>query len=277
MDTNGEYSHPLYVETVNFSPPLTGKELCRSLGPIVNHVLAVLPKGRDTWEIHVTTNEIRDHLEVEGLTLRGRHCEVTTRFPKGTWVRIRGIPLNVPNDIVNGIVRQYGDIIVGTSHATWRNTNIKTGDRTVKIKLAKDIPGRVRYTTYGWISYRYKNQPEVCFQCGKSGHQQWECSQQEEGKKSYASAIEALPANAPLTPSEESDRFCDSSNSEERGDGEEKTERKKKKKEKKEKKRERKERKREHISPEMSTEIGEARHEGLPQVAPVFQLKVRKT
>ena len=117
----------------------------------------------------------------------------------------------------------------------------------------------------------------MCFQCGKSGHQQWECSHQEEEKKSYARATEALPANASLTPSEESDRFCDSSNSEERGDREDKTEREKKKKEKKEKKRERKERKREHISPETCPEIGEARHEGLPQVAPVFQLKVRKT
>ena len=161
MENNGWYSHPLYVETVNFSPPLTGEELCRSLGPVANHVLAVLPKVRDAWEVHVSTDDIRDHLEVEGLTLRGRRCEVTRRIPSGTWVRIRGIPLNVPNDTVNGIVRQYGDITIGTFYATWRNTNIKTGDRTVKIKLAKVIPGRVRYTTYGWISYRYENQLEV--------------------------------------------------------------------------------------------------------------------
>ena len=43
-----------------------------------------------------------------------------------------------------------------TSYSTWRNTNIKTGNQTIKIKLANNIPGRVRYTAYGWISYRYK-------------------------------------------------------------------------------------------------------------------------
>ena len=189
-------------------------------------------------ETPVSTDDIRDHLEVEGLTLRGRRCEVTRRIPSGTWVRIRGIPLNVPNDTVNGIVRQYGDITIGTFYATWRNTNIKTGDRTVKIKLAKVIPGRVRYTTYGWISYRYKNQLEVWFQCGKSGHQQWECSHQEEEKKSYASATKSLPPTASLIPSEELDRYLDTSNSEERGRRGENRERKRRTR----KKRERKER-----------------------------------
>ena len=90
----GQYDNPLYVECANFAPPLTGEEMCHALGPVANHVLAVMPKGRDTWEVHVTTEEIRDSLEVKGLTLRGRHYEVSRRFPRGTWVRIRGLPLN---------------------------------------------------------------------------------------------------------------------------------------------------------------------------------------
>ena len=83
------------MECANFAPPLTGEEMCRALGP---HMLAVMPKGRDTWEVHVSTEEIRESLEVEGLTLRGRHCEVSRRFPGGTSVRIRGLPLNMQNE-----------------------------------------------------------------------------------------------------------------------------------------------------------------------------------
>ena len=88
----GQYDNPLYVECANFAPSLTGEEMCRAFGP---HVLAVMPNGRDTWEVHVTTGEIRESLEVEGLTLRGRHCEVSRIFSGGTWVRIRRLPLNM--------------------------------------------------------------------------------------------------------------------------------------------------------------------------------------
>ena len=280
MEATSDYRNPLYVETTNFYPALTGEEVCRALGPVSRHFLAVLPKGRDAWEIHVSLEDVRDVLEVEGLTIRGRHCEVTRRFPSGTWVRMRGIPLYIPNDTVNLLMKPYGEVIVGSSHATWRNTTIKTGDRTFKIKLARDIPGKVRYDAFGWVSFRYRNQPEVCFVCGQSGHQQWECPQKDEANKtSYAGAIKTpAPALAPLTPTDESEPNLDTSNGEERGEGEDHTESEKKKKEKKDKKKERKERKREYASPENTPEKEvEARHEGLPTLAPVMQLKVRKT
>ena len=119
----GNYENPLYVKCANFAPPLTVEEMCRALGPVANHVLAVLPKGRDTWEVHVSQEGIRDYLEVEGLTIRGRHLEISRRFPGGTCVRIRGIPLNVPNE---KIMSKYGDVVVETIHCTWRNTQIKT-------------------------------------------------------------------------------------------------------------------------------------------------------
>ena len=70
----------------------------------------------------------------------------------------------------------------------------ETGDRTIKMKLATDIPGRVRHDSYGWVTFRYRNQPEVCFSCGKAGHQQWECEGPEEGtsRKTYV-GVAATP------------------------------------------------------------------------------------
>ena len=268
----GNYENPLFVECSNFAPPLTGEEMCRALGPVANHVLAVLPKGRDTWEVHVNEEGIREYLEVEGLTIRGRHLEVSRRFPGGTWVRIRGIALNVPNEKINIMMRKYGDVVGEATHCTWRNTHIKTGDRTIKIKLATDIPGRVRHDSYGWVTFRYRNQPEVCFSCGKAGHQQWECEgpEEETSRKSYAGAA-AAPPEAPPTPSSESELAIDTSTGEDREDD---TVKEKKKKDKKDRKKEKKERKREHVTPEDTPEK-EARHVGLPILAPTS--KLRKT
>ena len=82
-------------------------------------------------------------------------------------------------------------------------------------------------------------------------------------KRKLCEEVPPLPT-ATLIPSEESDIYVDTSNSEERVDGEEKTEKKKEKKEK------RKIRKREYISPDTSPVIAEARHESLPQAVPVL-------
>ena len=86
-----------------------------------------------------TTTKITPHTSI-----RGRHLEISRRFQGGTWVRIREIPLNVPNEKVNVLMRKYSDVVVEATHCTWRNTQIKTGDRTIEIKLATDILGGVR-------------------------------------------------------------------------------------------------------------------------------------
>ena len=139
-----DYSHPMFVDAPNFSPPLTGEEVCRTLAEIADHVLAVIPKGRAVWELHVSQQELRDKLEIEGLALRGRLCEVSPRFPGGTWVRVRGLPLDVPNSYLDKMLSSYGSLFIGTEHSTWRNTAIRTGERTLKIKLNRHIPGRLK-------------------------------------------------------------------------------------------------------------------------------------
>ncbi|XP_041377686.1 uncharacterized protein LOC121390043 [Gigantopelta aegis] len=172
--SGGEYAKPLFLNAPGFTPPLSG-EICRALGPIVHHLLAVVPKGRNTWELHVDSQEIRDRLELQGLSIRDRCLDIGPRFPGGTWVRIRGLPLTVANIYVDQILQSYGSIVVKTDHATWRNTHVKTGERSLKIELVRDIPSRLKTAAHEWFTVKYRNQPELCFSCGKPDHHQWDC------------------------------------------------------------------------------------------------------
>ena len=75
----------LYACTPAFQPPVTGEEICTSLGPVVHHVDAIIPKGRDTWEVHITDKDVATELEVTGFRLRGRNIELDQRYPGGTY------------------------------------------------------------------------------------------------------------------------------------------------------------------------------------------------
>ena len=278
-----DYHHPMYVHCPLFTPFVTGEEVCRSLGAVNDHVLAVVQKGREVYEIHLDHVDIRDRIEVEGLTIRGRTCEVSPRFPGGTWVRVRGLPLSTPDAVLDNLLSPYGEVIVKTTPVTWRNTAIKTGDRTIKIKILKDIPGKIKTEYFGWISLRYKDQPELCFTCGQAGHQQWEC--EESGKPSYATVVERVGQSPNPTPTTTTTptptidaTFASPTLSSVETSTDEDGERKKKKKEKKDKKerreeREKKERKRDLSSdtttPEKDDHVG--KHEGLPTMIPTMK------
>ena len=265
-----DYDNPLFVHTPGFLPVVTGEEMCRAVAAIGDHVMAIIPKGREVWEIHIDQGELRDRVEVEGIVLRGRLCEVSPRFPGGTWVRVRGLPLNATNAFVDRFLSEYGEVVIGSTHATWRNTAIRTGDRTLKLKISRDIPGRLKSDTFGWITIRYRDQPDLCFTCGKPGHQQWAC--EEFSAPSYAAVVQVGPAPTP-TPDAEPIIPTTTSSELDTSAEEENTERKKKKKEKKdrkEKEKEKNERKRD-LTPDSTPEKIKGTcglHEGLPTMAP---------
>ena len=278
-----DYKHPMFIHAPSFEPPLTGEEVCRSLAAIGDHVLAVIPKGRDVWELHVDQQDLRDRVEVEGLVLRGRLCEVSPRFPGGTWVRVRGLPLDAKNAYIDNLLSGYGSVVVGTSYSTWRNTAIKTGERTLKLKLERDIPGRIKTNDYSWISLRYRDQPDLCFQCGKAGHQQWEC-EEVSGVKSYASAVHEFVGATATPPQPTASQPEDLSSEKDSGETstdetfEEKRKRKERKERKEKKEREKKDRKRD-LTPDSTPEkflFLPATHTGLPVQAPVSSRHIDK-
>ena len=124
-----DYEHPLFVHTPGFMPVVSGEEMCRAMAAIGDHVMAIIPKGREVWEVHLDQEEIRNRVEVEGIVPLGRQCEASPRFPGGTWVRVRGLPLNATNAFVDRLLAQYGDVAFGSTHATWRNTAIRTATK----------------------------------------------------------------------------------------------------------------------------------------------------
>ena len=219
----------LFLSTPAFQPFVTGEEICASLGPVINHIEAIIPKGRDTWEVHITDTDVATGLELTGVRIRGRSLELTQRHLGGTWVRVRGFPLVTSNLMVETIFKNFGEIVSGPHHATCRGTNIKTGDRTLKMRLDRNIPQA--FNTLGnkvRVTVRYRDQPQTCYLCGDMGHERKDCT-----KETFASKVQRPTPQQPTDPdkSVSSPEEVDTSDS----DRKKKEKKDKKKKERKEK------------------------------------------
>ena len=119
--------------------------------------------------------------------MHGRSIELGQRFPGGTWVRVRGVPLDTADLTVQRIFENFGSVVSGPHHVMWRGTTIKTGDR--------EIPQS--FTTLGGkskVTVRYRDQPKTCFSCGATGHETRDCPTQEES--TYARAVANVPTVA---------------------------------------------------------------------------------
>ena len=121
-DGNSKKMFSLFCETAGFLPPVTGEDICLGLAGISNHVEAVVPKGRNAWELLLRSEDVANALELKGLSIRGRNIEVSQRFPGGTWVRVRGLPLNAEDREVWRIFQNFGEVVSGPHHVTWRGT-----------------------------------------------------------------------------------------------------------------------------------------------------------
>ena len=182
----------LFMETAGFAPPITGEEICVSLRMVTQHVEAIIPKGRNAWEVVLRSGDVATGLEVTGIVLRGRGIELSQRFPGGTWVRVRGIPLEAGDLTVRSIFQNFGEVVSGPHHVTWRGTTIKTGDRTLKVKLTREIPQS--FSTLGGkskVTVRYRDQPKTCFSCGETGHERRDCPTHD--RETYAQAVADPP------------------------------------------------------------------------------------
>ena len=71
-------------QTTGFAPPITGEEICVSIRMVAQHVEAIIPKGRNAWEVVLRSGDVATGLEVTGIVLRGRSIELSQRFPGGT-------------------------------------------------------------------------------------------------------------------------------------------------------------------------------------------------
>ena len=139
-----------------------------NLRAVNTYIEAIMPKGRDIWEIVFKSKEVANSVDVTGINMRGRNIDLSTRFTGCTWVRVRGLPLDTGDATVMMIFENFGRVVSGPHHVTWRGTTIKTGHRTLKLKLDRNIPPVV-YDTGGEkkITTRYRDQPKTCFGCGR--------------------------------------------------------------------------------------------------------------
>ena len=285
----------LYCETAGFTPPITGEEVCASLKMVATHLDAIIPKGRNAWEIVFLSADVATGLEITGIVLRGRSIELSQRFPGGTWVRVRGLPLNAGELTIRSIFDNFGEVVSGPHHVMWRGTTVKTGDRTLKIKLRREIPQS--FTTLEGktkVTVRYRDQPKTCFSCGETGHERRDCPTND--KETYAQAVANPPTGTDAVASTPTEAVATTNTPTEAvnlpaedtpqtsSDSDYEREIKKERKERRKKERERKrmdvstvnpyDNKRKDVSsPETPTKSNKATHSGLPQRAPTQKLQ----
>ena len=114
-------------------------------------------------------------------------------------MRVRGLPLDAGDLTVRCLFENFGEVVSGPHHVMWRGTTIKTGDRTLKVKLVRDIPQS--FSTLGGktkVTVRYRDQPKTCFSCGATGHERRDCPTHDES--TYAQAVANPPTDAVANP-----------------------------------------------------------------------------
>ena len=242
-----------------------------------------MPKGRNALEVVFRSEDVATGLEVTGIVLRGRSVELGSRFPGGTWIRVRGLPLETADLTVECIFKNFGSVVSGPPHIMWRGTTIKTGDRTLKVKLVREIPHS--FNTLGGkakITVRYRDQPKTCFDCGATGHERRDCPTQEEN--TYAKAVANTPTEAGATASTPTEAVIPTAEDNPQTSSESDLETKRERRERRKKEKERMkmdtsfvfsgDNKRKDVSsPETPTKPTKATHSGLPQRAPTHKLQ----
>ena len=289
----------LFMETAGFAPPITGEEICVSIRMVAQNVEAIIPKGRNAWEVVLRSGDVATGLEVTGIVLRGRSIELSQRSPGGTWVRVRGLPLDAADLTVRCVFENFGEVVSGPHHVMWRGTTIKTGDWTLKVKLDREIPQS--FSTLGGktkVTVRYRDQPKTCFSCGETGHERRDCPTHD--KETYAQAVADPPtgtdaaANTPTmavasapteaaanppneVPDPPSEDTLETSTDSDLESRKERRERRKKEKERRKMDTSvfdpSKNKRKDVSSPETPTKKDRATHSGLPQRAPTHKLQ----
>jgi len=79
-------------------------------------------------------------IERDGFPCKGKTVHVYSSVPKGTWIRIRGILLFWTYKTVVSVFKEYGRVTSGPTDILYRDTPVKTGDRSLKIEIVKSIP-----------------------------------------------------------------------------------------------------------------------------------------
>ena len=82
--------------------------------------------------------EALETLLVSGISIEGLNINIYESAPKSIAVTIKNLPAEVPDPLLSALLSSYGEVI-GVTKARDAD-GIWTGDRTVEMLVAKDIP-----------------------------------------------------------------------------------------------------------------------------------------
>lgn len=165
-----ELKRPL---TVRVQADATAEDIVRSVFRQVeeNQVRCVCPTIPGTWQITLRSEQARETLLDNGLTVGNSFVEVTPLSTPPAFVTVK-MPCEMSDQVITSHLVNHGTI-AWVNHRTYRFApNIETGVRVFKVLSPRgqipDVITSGRFTLRLYV--RYGGQAPACFRCGRHDH-----------------------------------------------------------------------------------------------------------
>ena len=109
-----------------------------------------------------------------GVSFRGSKLRVAPVDARTRLVYVRDLPAEVPDELVNVFLRQYGVVHSLSPQFHPGLPGVKNGTRVAKVTLLKDLPTSVRIAGFD-VRLWYQGQPQPCPVCCQFGHRVRDC------------------------------------------------------------------------------------------------------
>lgn len=148
--------------------------VCLKAKALIHAIKCVQSMPNGVFRVTCKTKDAYTWLCSNGIAIRGFQCSIMEAEPSYTLVRLFRCPFEVSDEALVLGLSPFGKVI-NIKHETDRDfPSVVTGTRLVRMRLASDIPSRIKVKRYP-CNVWYQGQPKTCRICGEDDHEAPTC------------------------------------------------------------------------------------------------------